>query len=45
MRKLGDEGYVKYPDCSNDFKVVYMSKLTKWHTLSMCNLLYFNKVV
>lgn len=37
---LGDEGYVNYLDCGDDFKVVYMSKLIKLHTLNTCNLLY-----
>lgn len=37
---LGDEGYVNYFDCGDDFKVVYMSKLIKLRTLNTCNLLY-----
>lgn len=45
---LGDEGYVNYLDCGDDFKVVYMSKLIKLHTLThaiYCTLLYVNKAV
>lgn len=37
---LGNEGYVNYLDCGDDFKVVYVSKLIKMQTWNMCDLLY-----